>query len=252
MLLKDIPAILERQHLPVLPEVVKRLQDMEAQEAEIRSEHYQSDKDGPLLGKARAEAVRDIEAQVERVVKTDETLARFNQDKARIEADARGESAMTLKERIENFTYRTAAEQVIETERQQAKANRQQLVAAELPGRLEEVRDLTEVSDLNTAYADALVTSDVRTVHVVGKAVLRKLQREAAQAPETSHRRIALTQARRALQTRHEGWLVLHPSTSAQLRQVDANIEGRKRKLQDSLRFTKNYAGLSGISGTLD
>ncbi len=240
MLLKEIPSILERQRLPVLPGVIKRLEAMEAKEVAIRSEHFDHTKEKALLAEARREAEKDTEAELKRLVDTNETLTELRQQKARIEAEARGESAMTLKERIENFNYRTAAEQVIETERQQAKANRQQLVAAELPGRLQELRDMTAAHDLTAAYDDVLLTNDGRTVAAVGGAVLRRLRREEAHAPE--HQRAALTQERVAFQTRHERWLVLHPSPSAQLRQVDASIDEQERKLRDSHRFTWKFA----------
>ena len=243
MLAKDIVPILERQHLPVFPGMIKTLEETEAKETKIRSQRYQPDRERALIAEARREAVTRTHAELEQVVEKDDVLTRLKQDKAQIEAEGRGESdTTTMQQRIDRVQYQTEAQRSAELERRQDRASRRLLVAAELPGRLEEVRDMTEASDLASAYADAVLTNDARTISAVGPAVLRKLRWKEAQVPE--HNRAALTQARVSLQARHDAWVREHPSVLDRLRQVEANISGRERHLRDAHRHTLTFAGL--------
>ena len=122
--------------------------------------------------------MKAADAELERVLASDDDLKRLKDDKAKLEAEARGESATLFQARIDRLNYRTDGERFAELERQQEKAHRQQLMAAQLPGRLAEIRDMTEPSDLLGAYEDVLLTNDVRSITTMGGAVLRRLNRK--------------------------------------------------------------------------
>ena len=238
-----IPAILESQHLPPVPKLITLIEQHEATEAGIHAQRFEHTKREEELATARTNTLLVADAQLALTLESDAEITRLTQEKTRIKATARGETATLLKERVDRFSYRSEADRFAELHRQNEKAHTRQQMAAELPARLAQVRDLEAPSDLQELYEDACLTTHEPTIRAVGRAVLQRLQQHAAAAPP--HQGFsALDAARSDVQQRHAAWVSAHPSAAEQVRAVDAALEGRTRKLRDAHRWVLKYMGL--------
>jgi hypothetical protein len=243
MLAKDIPQILERQHLPSKPGLIKVVETHEATVAGIHEQQFQPLKQEQEIAAARHEAVAQADAELVQLLETDAELVRLTQEKAKIEAAALGASETTWQQRLDQSRYSSESERWAAFQKAQERVHHQLQVTAELSGRLAEVRDLADPNDLAAAYEDAALTGDDRTIRAVGRVVLQRLHVEAAEVPE-GPRRVALQAARRKLQASHSAWLHEHPSAGDQRRQVEEAIGARTGKLRDAHRWTLQFAGL--------
>ena len=239
--------IRDQMRLPVTPDLLTPIEAHQARAAEIRAEQWQPDKEARELALARAEALVQADQALARRLETDEELTRLKTERAKVAAEAQGESPTLWAERLDRFRYASDAEKFAELHRVQEKGHRALLQAARLPGRLAEIRDLSEPGDIVSAYEDAVLSQHGDTIRAVAAAALRQLHREerAIAGQNSSSPRLAgLRRARQELQRLHAPWAQEHPSLVDRHRQCEAAIEGRERRLRKAHKHALRFAEL--------
>ena len=236
---------LERQGVILpLPTIHQQLDQHQAKTEAVRTQTFMPEKEQAELAALKDVTLAAVRAETARIEETDPTLMALDKEQATLEATARGESDTPLQARIDRFNYRTDAERWAELDRRQEKAQRQMLVAAELPGRLAEVRELDDQAELHAAFEDALLGADPRTIRAVSKLVLRKMDREKQQAPVGSAQRNTWTAARQQMASQLGEWTAAHPSAHERLTEIKAQRADRERRIRRSVEIVLEHEGL--------